>query len=189
MKRKVNVRSKRTVYSYSIMHQTSWHLLDIAKKSPEGQFFNYLTSMLFSAFCLEAYFNHLGEVKIKYWAKIDRIHFEDKFEILAQIVNLQFDKSCRPFQTLKEIIEFRNKIAHARTEYLIEESEQYLAETEDPKLPQSKWKEKINIEAAQRFFDDTEIIIRQLNKSAGFTRDPFGIPETAVWDIQQVDRK
>jgi hypothetical protein len=169
------------------MHQTSWHALDIAKKSAEGQFFDYMTSMLFAAFCLEAYFNHLGELRIKYWRKIDRIRFEDKFEILAQIVNLQIDWSCRPLQTFKEIIEFRNKIAHARTEYLVEETEQYLAEAEDPKLPQSKWKEKINLENAQRFFDDTEKIIRQLHTLAGFKRDPFGIPEISDWWIGPVE--
>jgi hypothetical protein len=183
MKGKRKVKASRTVYKYSILHQTSLRALQAAKKNELGQFFNNLISMVFSAFCLEAYFNHLGETKFNIWGEKDRIRFEDKYKILAQKVNLQIDWNCRPYRTFKEIVDFRNKTAHARTEHVIEETEQILTEEEDPKLPESEWMELIKLEIATRFFDDMQEIISRLHHAAGYKRKPFGVPEIYDWWI------
>ena len=185
MKKKSLVKAKRTVYSYSVLRETSWYALKAAKENKTGSFFNCMIAMLFSALCIEAYFNHLGETLLTYWDTIEKkLSPEDKLKVITTTLEFQLDKGSRPFQTFTEIFKFRNSVAHAKTEYLKQEFEQTIVIKENPKLPLTEWEEKIDINNAERFVEDTKEIITQLHKATKFDKDPFWTSWIAEWEIK-----
>jgi len=160
------------------MYQTIEHALKAARESNEGRYFNCMIAMVFSAFCLEAYFNHLGDLIVKDWGKNERNYTPDeKLELLTFTLGIQIDKGRRPYQTMKEIFHFRDGIAHAKTQSLNNETIQIV--NENPYLPQTEWEEKIKLNNAKKYLKDTKDIIYQLQHSAGINRDPFVIVSSA----------
>ena len=63
----VHVKKKRDVNTYALLWHTSWCLLEIGKNQSEGSFHQFLGSLAFTAFTLEAYLNHIGPKLFKTW--------------------------------------------------------------------------------------------------------------------------
>ncbi len=186
MKKAAKVKVDRMVLAYSYLQASSWNALEQAKEAETGRFYNCMTAMLHSAFCLEAYLNHLGAKKVTCWNVLERkLSPGDKLEVLAKTMNFSIDVSQRPFQTFKQIFGFRNALVHARTEYVSVESEQRLGEGERPSKPQADWEKMISLRIAQRFFDDTRAMIVMLHAQAGYKQDPFWTLETSHWEIKR----
>lgn len=188
MRRKVNIKSSSTVLTYSYMRGASWNALEYAKKSIEGQFYNAMTSMAFSAFCIEAYLNHIGQEKITYWQTIERgLSPREKLEVLSNILGISVDYSKRPYQTFLEIFRFRDAIAHGKTERLSIETIERLSEQERPSIPQTRWQKLCTLETATRYFEDTEQIVKELHERAGYESNPFLTLGLGGWKLSPVD--
>jgi hypothetical protein len=73
-----------------------------------------------TAFAFEAYLNHVGFEVIKDWDKSEKVSYEEKFYIICKTLKVTFPngKGCRPLQTIKKLFDFRNTMAHGRTEML-----------------------------------------------------------------------
>jgi hypothetical protein len=194
------IKSKRTLYSYVLMYDSSEHFLQLAKQNQEGRFYNCMASMIFCAFCLEAYFNHLCKLNLKHWKSIEQgLGPEKKFDLFDDIFNISIDRGARPFQSMPEIFNFRNLIVHAKTQEVINEPKEKLTDGEIPKFLKTEWENKTNIEIAERFVTDTREMIIQLHKIiTGTDTDPFsthskGELVTASIDLQDIllrhDRK
>jgi len=65
MTNKIVVKAQTISYAYVTHHNAAFYALQAAKESVEGSFFNCLTAMVFAAFSLEAYLNHLGTYNLK----------------------------------------------------------------------------------------------------------------------------
>ncbi len=141
----------------------------IQKKESWESFHFSMTSMLFCSFTLEAYINHVGISKIKYWPKIkEKLSIESKLEILADKFNFSFNKSCRPFQTLTNIVQFRNLMVHAQSYTIIDKTIK-----NDPQQPKSKWEKMVTIKNAGLFKKDTEKILLFIQKNTDMIIDPI----------------
>ncbi len=70
MRRKVNVQASKTIYTYSYLYFASLEALVQAQNTEVGSFYTCMTAELFSAFCLEAYLNHLGNQKLPFWESV-----------------------------------------------------------------------------------------------------------------------
>ena len=71
-----------------------------------------MASIIFSAFALEAYLNHLGK-KIytkKEWEIFERIKPLDKLDLISEKFNIDLNKGSRPFQTIKAVFKFRKTL-------------------------------------------------------------------------------
>jgi hypothetical protein len=88
--------------------------LEQAKTTIEGHFYNSMVPMIFSAFCIEAYLNLLGENLFPCWAELERLPHRKKLAIIAKQLDMEINYSSSPFQTYGEIFKFRNWIAHAK---------------------------------------------------------------------------
>ena len=132
--------------------------------------------MVFSAFCLEAFLNHLGKLKHPKWRKLrkKRISPKTKLNLISEEVGFTVDYGERPFKTLPLIFRFRNKLAHAETVNLSEEGEIILDEDGQPPKPLTWWEKLVTIEGAQCFVDDSEAMIGRLRELAGLKDDPVG---------------
>jgi hypothetical protein len=187
-KKKKFVVAEKTVYTVGYLRSVSWHALEDAKESERGSYFNLMTSLVFSAFTLEAYLNHLGAKIIPFWLTIERnLSPAKKLEIIAVQLAKPIDYGRRPFQSFKVIFQLRDFLAHGRTEHLTEKSIQFLSDGDKPELPKAKWQRQVTIENVQRYCDDTKEIIEYLHSASGLDFNPLHVPETAGWLITLAD--
>jgi len=187
-KKKKLVAAKKTVYTVGYLRSVSWHALKEAKEIKEESYLNLMASLVFSAFTIEAYLNHLGAKIIPFWLTIERnLSPSKKLEIIAVQMAKPIDYGHRPFQSFKSIFQLRDLLAHGRTEYLAEETIQILADGDEPKLPKAEWQKQVTIEKVQRYFDDTKEIIEYLHSASGLDVNPLFVPETSGWKISPID--
>jgi hypothetical protein len=183
MSRKVNVHSSKTVYTYVYLNIVAEEARERAKDE-EGSFYNCMTAELFSAFCLEAYLNHLGAQKIPYWESVEKkLGPSEKLEIICHEIGLKPDFGRKPFQSFRILFQLRNSLVHGKTEYLEQSDEQFLEDEEQPKLPDIKWKSLINLDMANQFAKDTKEIIETIHAKSGIRRTPFATPESGRWAV------
>lgn len=143
-----------------------------------------MTAMLFSAFTLEAFLNHLGAKRISYWDVLQRkLGPEEKLQVLCKDIGYKPDRSRPPFQTFSIIFDFRNAIVHAKTEYPSYEGELILEEGQRPPKPLVGWEKQITLDTAQRFFDDTKAMLTELHYAAKL-REPLFIPEEVFGETE-----
>jgi hypothetical protein len=131
-------------------------------------------SMVFSAFTVEAYLNHIGANRTKFWPSVERrLSPPDKLDLLVSLFGLKIDFSKRPFQTFKRMFRFRDALAYGKTEYMTEESTQFLREGERPKMPLTNWEKEINFRNANIYLEDTKVIFQILCVQASM--DPMDL--------------
>ena len=161
------------VYSHSNLRNISYCSYKDAEKN-EGKFNNCLVSMVFSALCLEAYMNYIGEAKVKNWELISRSRIKDKLKSIAKELNVEIDFGKRPFQTFLEIFHYRNKLAHAKTEHMKSDNIEFDNEN-NPKDLLTTWEEETTLEKAKLFLDETKNIIETLHRATDLGGDPLEI--------------
>ena len=186
MKKKFIINSERTKISYVLMNQIMLRELKTARENNEGRYFNCIVAMVFSAFCLEAYFNHLGHKMCKDWDTKERLTHEKKLDLLIFELELQIDKDRGLYQTMQRIFRFRDGIAHAKTEIMNEKSAQI--SDENPILPQTEWEKEINLDNAEKYIEDARAIIYQLHQLAfGPDKDPFVVASSERWGSRPLE--
>ncbi len=187
-KKKKHVAAATTVYTASYLHAASRQALEEAKDNEKGSYYNLMISLVFSAFTIEAYLNHLGAEIIPFWLTIERsLSPSKKLEVIAVQLSKSIDYGRRPFQSFKSIFQLRDFLAHGRTEYISKESIQFLSDGDKPELPQAEWQKDITAEIVQRYFDDTEEIIKYLHDVSGVKGiNPLLVPEISDWRITPV---
>jgi hypothetical protein len=130
-------------------------LLSLKDAEAENQddviFYKCMISIVFLAFSIEAYLNHMGEEELQYW--------KEDFENLRPVAKLRLlmskhdsiDFSRSPFQSFTDIFDARNQLAHGKTVFAFEKH---------PKEPLAKWGKLCNVKKVKRLLDDTEEMIR-----------------------------
>jgi len=174
-KRKLSVSSERSVHPYVYLHSAADWALEQAEGTEKGRFYNCMSSIILSAFCIEAYLNHIGSKLLPYWddeVKKD-LSIQNKLKIICHHLNLVPDFSRRPFQSFKHIVRFRNLVAHATSEKISGQGTQIVRDSERVKYPETWWEKHSNLQIAKRWLADTESIITTIHKAAGEGNIPF----------------
>jgi hypothetical protein len=185
-KQKKIVTAEKNIYTVGYLRSVSSHALEEARANEAGSYFNLMIALVFSAFTIEAYLNHLGARIIPFWSKMERnLSPSKKLEILAIQLGLPIDFGKRPFQSVKSIFQLRDSLAHGKTEHLMEESIQILDDREKPELPKAEWQKQVTLDIVQRYFDDTGEIVECLHGASGLEFNPLHIPETASWKVSR----
>ena len=117
---KATVIKERTVHTYSELWHASGCVLEAGKAEEKGSSWQFLSSITLSAFAFEAYLNHAGQDNFKTWKGLERLGTPDKFAFLCETFKAQFPKGegARPLQTIFSMFDFRNTLAHGKTEVL-----------------------------------------------------------------------
>lgn len=90
MAEKYAYSAEREVITFAYLYKTAESALEHAKEIPKGSFYQVMSSLVFSAFALEAYLNHLGEKVLPFWAEIDRIKTLAKLKVLHTHLGLPY---------------------------------------------------------------------------------------------------
>lgn len=167
---KVVVTKKRPVYTYSELWHASSCVLKSGIENPSGSSWQFLSSILLTAFSFEAYLNHVGPRAINCWEQLERLPPWSKFELLCETLNVNFStsRSERPLQTITNLLNFRNTVAHGSSLELEPKPEirdvndqlqQYIGET-----PLTNWEKLIQTkEFAERVREDIQIVLSQIH--------------------------
>ena len=93
-------KTERTSFTYAVLHNASWSCLKQAQDSKEGQFYNCIAAMVFCAFVMEAYLNHLAPHYIpEWWKREKRWGREGRLSRVCKVIHFEPDRSSRPFKT------------------------------------------------------------------------------------------
>lgn len=151
--------------------------LEKAKSIKKGSFYQIMSCLVFSAFTVEAYLNHVGERKIEYWNEIEKIEPLAKVKVLYLHLKLRFDPSKRPIQTIKQLFKFRNLMAHGKTEKL-KGSGMLKKPRPDPgeNLVETKWEKFCNQKEAECAIRDIKQVLETLHDAAGFEKNTLYSP-------------
>ncbi len=166
MTKMVRVTGERTVNTCVSLSIASRHYLDRACAKEDGSFYDVMGSLLFSAFTLEAYLNHLGSMTIGHWDYLERLRPQEKLELLSNILDYKIDYSKRPFQTINILFNFRNEVAHGKTETVKVDKVVKLSQRDSIKDPQTKWEKYCTLTNAQKANKDVGDIVSILHKKA-----------------------
>lgn len=88
--RKALVTKERTVYMYSELWHASSCVLEAGLCNPRGSSWQFLSSIVLTAFTFEAYLNHVGPQVIACWESLERLPPQAKFELLCESLGVQF---------------------------------------------------------------------------------------------------
>jgi hypothetical protein len=176
-KAKVIIQKEREVNTYADMWHTSHCLLDKGIEDQKGCYHQFMASLVFTAFTLEAYFNHIGPQLFKCWSDIERLGPKEKLNIIAERLGVRIEYGKRPWQVMKNLFGFRNDIAHGKSQIIkIEETVPH-REFSDVLLGervQTEWEKYCTQANARKAREDVEAIINELHRIGKFKPDyPF----------------
>jgi hypothetical protein len=161
---------------------TSMYLYKVAEinfeelnENDEGNFYKMLTIVIFSCFTIEAYMNHIGENVYPCWKEIDRIKTLDKLKILFTQLEINFDKSREPIQSIYEMFEIRNKLAHGNTESINNKTKQKAILIDEIKIEDvlTNWEVKITRKNIKKYFLNMKKVIDLMNTKVNQNENPF----------------
>jgi hypothetical protein len=168
--RKVVVKKERIVHTYSELWHASHCVLETGIEQPKGSSWQFLSSVVLTAFTFEAYLNHIGSHTIECWEQLERLPPWSKFKLLCETLDVSFPEGdgARPLQTVAKLFDFRNTIAHRRTIKI--KSKPEICHADDcldeylGKRPQTDWETLIQTkDFAQRVHEDVQIILTRLH--------------------------
>jgi hypothetical protein len=148
-------------------------LIQKTEEEPKGSYYTTMGALLLTAFTFEAYLNHLGQKRIKFWEEIESIKVLEKYAVLCKELDLTPDFSKRPNQTLQALFKFRNAIAHGRSQILEETKEVSSKDEPYEHTPKAHWEEYSTLDNAKRAKQAIAEIITELHKKAGLGDYPF----------------
>lgn len=159
------------MHTYAHLWHTSRVLSQLGEEASEGSFHLFLSSIVFAAFALEGYLNHIGARLFACWEELDRsLSPEAKLALICERLSLPVKKGHRPWQTVARAIRVRNMLAHGKTipigdEYIEEYSEGY----EPPRPPHilTDWEQSATRENTARVHEDIRAVADQLQAASG----------------------
>ncbi len=183
--RKALVVKKRMVHAYSELWHASHCVLEAGIREPRGSSWQFLSSAVLTAFAFEAYLNHVGPSVVSCWSQLERLPPWAKFELLCETLNVKFadGPGKRPLQTIVKLLEFRNTMAHGRSEEIKPKDEKRdindKLDTYLGQRPLADWERLIKTDAfAKRVREDVEAVLKKLHNSRSEAKEglfTFGI--------------
>lgn len=77
-----------------------------------------MTAILMSALSVEALCNAIGYRLIEGWDDYEQSKPWVKLRVLCKELKIPFDKGSEPWQSLKDLLDFRNKVAHGKPQWV-----------------------------------------------------------------------
>lgn len=177
MAKKIVTEKEREVRTYSEMWHTSRCLLKKGQEQLEGSHHQFMASLVFTAFTLEAYLNHVGLKLFQCWNDLERLGPNEKLYLIAEHIGLEIQKDRRPWQVIKVLFGFRNDIAHGKSVKLTSKEIVPLNKHQEEGFPEdllTKWEKYCNQRNAERAREDVERIILTIHETAKIEKEaPF----------------
>lgn len=171
MSNKTLVTQEREVHTYAELWHASECVLAAGVAQPGGSSYQFLSSIVLTAFAFEAYLNHVGPQVLSCWASLQRLSWDAKLQLLCEIMNVSLPGTAgeAPRQTIFELFKFRNTLAHGRTETIAPEPRSINIDDLDGYRKErllSNWERLIeNCVFAKSAREDVETVIKLIHEA------------------------
>lgn len=189
-RRRVEVKTIKTIRTYAFLFHAAREALSHAEKDEEGRFFDCLSCMTFCALTLEAFFNHIGNQRVRHWLHFERkLSPSEKLDLLAADLDISIDRGNVPFSDFGRLIWFRNFTAHGKTitEQITERH--ILVEKEMTPTGDTEWEKECTLENARKYLESTKRMIDYLHQATNTEWDdmPLAFTSSAYYFARQID--
>lgn len=162
----------RKVYSYKHTLTIAEQMLEQAKNSENLEWHNSISTIIFCAFSLEGFLNHIGDELVNEWNELyENLKPKEKLVLLINKYNIKVDFGRSPFQSFKVIFEIRNQLAHPKTKKHIN-SKHKLNIDKNVAWDADRWETYANLKDAEKIFNDTKQIVYELSKKFPIEKVP-----------------
>ena len=167
---KARISRSRDVNMFGELSYANYVLLENATRQNDGYFYELMSCLIVTAFQHEAFINHLGYALLPNWHDLERERHTDKQNAILTELDVTMDTGRQPFQTLHDLFDARDDLAHGKPDTLTHDSviESGPREQMRRRKPLTKWESLCTLCFAKRAYDDTEEIANSLWTSAGF---------------------
>jgi hypothetical protein len=175
-RRKIAITKERDVKTYAEMWQTSRCLFERGLEDEKGSYHQFMASLVFTAFTLEAYLNHIGPKLFDCWINMERFGPREKLKSVLKRLQIHADCGTRPWHIMRQLFGFRNDIAHGKSEVIRTSDKVFLRKhsNKDFGLVQTKWEKYCSRANAKKAREDVEKIIKTIYEAGQFENDyPF----------------
>lgn len=165
-----SVDRERFYNPFAELAHASGVLLDTAKGLKDGYFYQWMSSILVSAFALEGFLNLIGQRLFPCWKRLERrLSPIAKLELIAHAAQAPLDHNARPYQTIGKLFKFRNDLAHPKPQRLRPKPSREQGDLESIRrnYPRVPWEAECSAEFAQRVREDVAAVSQALCKAAG----------------------
>ena len=166
---KARVDKERTVHMYAELWHASKCVLDAGLMNEKGSSWQFLSSIVLTAFVFEAYLNHVGAGLLTCWESVESLSPLNKLELICEILKVEFPAGTgkRPLQTIAKLQSFRNTMAHGKTEIVRPRSTLCDVHHADARLgqkPLAEWEQLIKTkDFAERARNDLEEVLTKIH--------------------------
>lgn len=167
---KVRTSRERLLISYSEHWHSSRTFLKLGIENPKGSYHQFLGSIVFTAFALEAFLNHVGESLFTSWPELEKLTPKGKIDVITEKLGLVVNYGRMPWQIVPEIIGVRNKIAHGKNE-LLQDERMLTVDNYDEKMGEilrAPWQEYATKENAEKARKEIEEIFKLIWAKTSF---------------------
>jgi hypothetical protein len=136
--------------------------LKLGIENPKGSYHQFLGSIVFTAFALEAFLNHVGESLFLSWPELEKLTPKGKTDVITEKLGIAVNYGVMPWQIVPEIIGIRNKIAHGKNE-LLQDERMLTVDNYDQKMGvilRAPWQEYATQQNAEKARDKVEEICK-----------------------------
>jgi hypothetical protein len=174
-KQKIKVSKSRQLNTYAETWHASHVMIYKAEKDEEGSYYQLMASLVFTAFTLEAYLNHIGKRIFICWDDLEQLSPQKKINIIAEKLRVEKDDGKRPFQTVKKLFKFRNDVAHGKDVFLESDEEIWITNSRLGeymlKCLKAEWEGYCTSDNAKRAREDVESIIQKFHEASNINDD------------------
>jgi hypothetical protein len=144
-------------------------VLEKGARDSRGSSWQFMSSLILTAFALEAYMNHVGEhVLLSSWHGLERLPPLSKLDLLCEVLKVNLpgpDK--RPRQTLTKLFKFRNTVAHGRSKTITKKPVRMRPDDVDDHFGKRllpEWQQRIRDDKfAKRAREDVEAVVHAIH--------------------------
>ncbi len=159
---------KRRIYSCNIHFDAAKYYLELSKDENQSEEINSTSSLVFAAFGIEAFLNHVGEQLFASWKDYLKksLSPEAKLQLIAEKISLKVDFGAPPFQAIKTLFQFRNAMAHSVTEDLSDDNAKHYLELGNQSWPAAEWEKLRTSKIAEKVLNDVIESIAKIEKKS-----------------------
>ena len=159
---------KRRIYSCNIHFDAAEYFLELSKDENQSERINSTSCLVFAAFGIEAFLNHVGEQLFNSWGDYlkQSLSPEAKLHLIGERIGLEVDFGKQPFQAFKTLFRFRNSMAHSVTEDLTDENAKHYLKLGNQSWPAAEWEGLRTSKIAEKISSDVIAIVDRIGKKA-----------------------
>jgi hypothetical protein len=150
---------------------------ETAEQRQSGRNLHCMSAVVFCAFTIEAYLNHVGVLRLRDWDVVERkLSWRDKLLLISRELKTDFDLNRKPFHAIEEAFAFRDRLAHGKSVIDEEFSGRYTSRdhAEDSYLDPHWLRTFASLKRAKAMLNDMEAVLKQLHAAAGL-EGPLGL--------------